>query len=45
MPNSLYVAELYEFVSFMGDMHVQMKDVPDGGKVRIKIQPKPERAG
>ena len=45
MPSNLYVADLYEFVSFMGDMHGQMKDVPDGEKVRIKIQPKPERAG
>ena len=42
--DNMYVANLYEFVSFMGDLHGQMKDVPDGGKVRIKIGPKPDRA-
>jgi len=40
-PNNMYVADLYEYVSFMGDLHSQMKDVPDGGQVRIKIHPRP----
>ena len=39
---NLYVANLYEYVSFMGDLHQQITDVPNGGKVRIKIQPRPE---
>jgi hypothetical protein len=39
---NLYVADLDEYVSFMGDLHQQISDVPNGGKVRIKIQPKPE---
>lgn len=42
MPDNLYVADLYEFVAFMGDVHGQMRDVRDGEKVRIKIQPKPD---
>jgi len=41
-PDNMYVADLYEYVSFMGDLHSQMKDVPDGGQVRIKIEPRPD---
>jgi hypothetical protein len=40
-PNNFYVADLYEYVSFMGDLHNQINDVPDGGQVTIKIQPRP----
>jgi hypothetical protein len=40
-PDNLYVADLYEYVSFMGDLHCQMKNVPDGGQVRIRVQPPP----
>lgn len=43
-PDNLYVADLYEFVSLMGDLHGQMSDVPDGGKVRINVQRKPNQA-
>ncbi len=42
MPENMYVADLYEYVSFMGDMHRQINDVPDGGKVKIRVQPRPE---
>ena len=38
-PDNAYVADLYEFVSFMGDLHHQIGNVPDGGQVRLKIQP------
>ena len=38
-PNNLYVADLYEFVSFMGEIRRQMKDVPDGTKIRLKVVP------
>ncbi|MGA8430126.1 MAG: hypothetical protein WB729_09915 [Candidatus Sulfotelmatobacter sp.] len=41
MPDNMYVADLYEYVSFMGDLHHQMKNIPDGGQVRIKVQPRP----
>lgn len=37
-PNNAYVADLYEYVAFMGDLHRQINGVPDGGKVQIKIQ-------
>lgn len=42
IPDNMYVADLYEFVSFMGDVHRQISDQPDGGQVRMKIQPSPE---
>jgi hypothetical protein len=38
MTDNLYVADLYQYVSFMGDVHRQINDVPDGGQVRIKLQ-------
>ena len=44
MPDNLYVADLYEYVSFMGDLHSQIHSVPDGGQVRVKIQPRPDQA-
>ncbi len=44
MPDNLYVADLYEYVSFMGDLHSQINDVPDGGQVRIKLEPRPDRS-
>ncbi len=37
VPNNAYVADLYEQVSFLGDLHRQIADVPDGGKVRLKV--------
>ena len=40
-PDNMYVANLYEYVAFMGDLHGQIADVPDGGQVRLKIQPRP----
>jgi hypothetical protein len=40
-PDNMYVVDLYEYVSFMGDLHSQMKNVPDGGQVQIKVQPRP----
>jgi len=43
MPDNMYVADLYEYVSSMGDLHSQMKDVPDGAQVRINIQPRPDQ--
>ena len=42
MPDNLYGADLYECDSFMGDLHSQIHSVPDGGQVRIKIQPRPD---
>jgi hypothetical protein len=37
VPDNAYVADLYEQVSFLGDLHHQIADVPNGGKVRLKV--------
>jgi len=37
VPNNAYVADLYEQVSFLGDLHRQIADVPNGGKIRLKV--------
>ncbi len=36
-PSNVYVATLTEYISFMGDFHHQIQDVPDGAKVTIKV--------
>ena len=33
-----YIANIYEQVSFLGDINQQIKDVPDGGKVTLKVK-------
>ena len=43
MPDNMYVADLYEYVSIMGDLYSQIGNVPDGGQVRIKVQPRPDQ--
>jgi hypothetical protein len=37
VPNNAYVADLYEQVSFLGDLHRQIADVPNGRKIRLKV--------
>jgi hypothetical protein len=37
VPENPYVDDLYEHVSFLGDLHRQIADVPNGGKVRLKV--------
>jgi hypothetical protein len=39
--NTLYIADIYEHVSFLGDLHRQIASVPDGGKVRLNLKPRP----
>lgn len=41
VPNNAYVADLYEQVSFLGDLHRQIADTPNGGKVRLKVSRPP----
>ena len=41
MPDNLCVIALSQYVSFIGDVLVQMQDVPNGGKVRLRIEPGP----
>jgi hypothetical protein len=35
---NMYVATLNEYVSFMGYFHGQIKDLPDGTTVRLKVK-------
>jgi hypothetical protein len=36
-PNNVYVADLYEQVSLLGDLHRQVSELPDGTKVRLVV--------
>ena len=45
-PETAYTADLYEYVSFPGELHRQMADQPNGSKVRLNVSaPKPSRGG
>ena len=35
-PSTAFVADIYEHVSFLGDLHQQMSTLPDGSKVRLR---------
>jgi hypothetical protein len=35
-PDTVYVADLYEHVSFLGDLNRQISDLPEGAKVRLR---------
>jgi hypothetical protein len=37
-PDDVYVADLYEQVSFLGDVHRQVSKLPDGTKVRFVVK-------
>jgi len=36
-----YLVDIYEHVSFLGNLNKQIADVPDGGKVRLTVGPPP----
>jgi len=36
-----YVADLYEHISFLGDLNQQISSLPDGAKVRIHVKRRP----
>jgi hypothetical protein len=38
-PDTTYVADLYECVSFLGDLHRQISSLPDGSKVELRVKP------
>jgi hypothetical protein len=40
-PDNAYVADLYEHVSFLGDLHRQIANTPDGAKVRLRVGQSP----
>jgi hypothetical protein len=37
-----YIADLYEYVSFLGDLNRQISDLPNGAKVRLRVEPPPK---
>jgi hypothetical protein len=39
---NVYVGDVNECVSFLGDLHKQLRDQADGAKVRINIRPAPK---
>jgi hypothetical protein len=40
-PDTAFVADIYEHVSFLGDLHQQLLASPDGSKVRLRVGSKP----
>jgi hypothetical protein len=37
--DNVYPASIEEYLWFMGDFHLQIRDVPDGGTVEMKVVP------
>ena len=37
VPNDAYVADLYEQVSFLGDLHRQIANTPNRARVRLRV--------
>jgi len=37
-PGTPYVADLYEQISFLGDLNRQISSLPDGAKVRLRVK-------
>jgi hypothetical protein len=37
-PNSPYVADIYDHVGFLGDLHKQIPTFPEGTQVRLKVK-------
>jgi hypothetical protein len=37
-PDTPYVADLYEHISFLGDLNRQISSLPDGAKVRLHVK-------
>ena len=42
-PDTAYIADLYEHVSFLGDLNRQIAESPDGAQVRLVVRPKPRQ--
>ena len=36
-PNNAYLGDIYEYVSFLGTIHRQIASLPDGSKIRLRI--------
>jgi hypothetical protein len=42
--NVPYIVDLYEHISFLGDLNRQLSIFPDGTKVRLRVQPPRQRS-
>ncbi len=42
--NTAYIVDIYDNVSFLGDIHRQIKDLPDGSKVQLVIKQPEEKS-
>ena len=40
-PDTAFVADIYEHISFLGDLHQQISALPDGSTIRLRVGPKP----
>jgi hypothetical protein len=38
-PDTAFIADIYEHVSFLGYLHRQIASLPDGSKVKLRISP------
>lgn len=38
-PATAYIADIYEHVSFLGDLHRQIVSLPDGSKIQLRVNP------
>jgi|SRR5215469_15699449 len=38
-PDTAFAVDIYEHVSFLGDLHQQLMTSPDGSKVRLRVAP------
>ena len=38
-PDTAYVADIYDYISFLGDLNRQVSSLPDGAKVRLRVSP------
>jgi hypothetical protein len=38
-PDTAFIEDIYEHVSFLGDLHRQIASSPDGSKVRLRVNP------
>ncbi len=41
-PDNAYVADIYDHVSFLGDLHKQISQLPNGAKVRLHLGSPPK---
>jgi hypothetical protein len=39
--DTAYIADLYEYISFLGDLNHQISNLPNGAKVKLRVEPPP----